>query len=54
MTKNKPNTYWGIKINEEVLFRGTYSECWDRLCESFHDQTLAELKKSNVRIARVA
>jgi len=53
MTDNKRN-YWGIvRENGNVVFDGTFVECWDHLVKTFGDRTLKEIIEAGYKITRI-
>lgn len=47
-------TYWGIKHGKNIIFRGTFQECWEDFTKHYADMRVADLVSQNVRITRVA
>ena len=51
MEKPKP-TYWAVYREKAVLFDGSFTQCWDYLCDNFMHCTIRELQNADIRIAR--
>lgn len=52
VTKSK---YWGVMctFKNDILFQGTFVECWDYMMKNWSDITLKQLQIRGVKIARV-
>lgn len=48
------NHYWAIFEKKEVVFSGTFSQCWDELINRFYNLTVGQLELAGVKIARKA
>lgn len=44
--------YWGIWHGENIVFRGTHTECWNHLVTHYRDSTVGSLQEQSIRIAR--
>lgn len=51
MQKSKTH-YWAIFQDREVIFEGTFTECWYKLISTFGNVKLATLQNEGVKIAR--
>ncbi len=46
------STYWAIFQLKEIIFEGTYSECWKELVSRYGDQKVQSLVERGIRISR--
>lgn len=44
--------YWTIKQHNEVLFTGTFIECWNRFVTEYGDMIISEAAQAGYRITR--
>lgn len=51
MEKSKSN-YWAVFHQKEILFSGTFTECWNHLVEMSGDQKVSEVVATGYRVAR--
>jgi hypothetical protein len=49
-----PRHYWAVFHQTEVMFSGTFKECWDFFVESHGNQKLKQVVDAGYRIARKA
>ncbi|OWK39512.1 hypothetical protein [Fimbriiglobus ruber] len=50
----KSRNYWAVFQGREVLFEGSFSDCWTQLTEQFGKQTVSSLVKNGIRIGRLS
>jgi len=53
MEKSK-TTYWAVYQQKDILFSGTFTQCWNYLTMEFGHMTMAEVVMVGVKIARKA
>ena len=46
------SSYWAIFQGKEILFEGSFTECWKELVKRFASRTVASLVSGDIRIAR--
>lgn len=51
MEKSKP-TYWAVFQGKDVLFSGSFKECWNDLMIRYAHLKVGQLAKHDIRIAR--
>lgn len=51
-TETKKPSYWGVHNCGKVLYRGTHTECWLWLVNTYVNDTLASLVERDIKIAR--
>lgn len=51
MEKSK-KYYWAVFQGRDVLFEGSFNDCWKHLTEQYSNETVANLVKSGIRISR--
>lgn len=51
MEKSK-KYYWALFHGEDVIFEGSFNDCWKHLTEQYADETVANLVKQHIRISR--
>lgn len=55
MTDNENKRhYWAVKRHHEILFTGTFTECWEHFVETMGEETLTALDAAGYRVARGA
>lgn len=50
--KTRAKNYWSVFHKKEVLFSGTYTECWKFFVESEGNYKLKDLVEDGYRVAR--
>ena len=53
MEKSSKTNYWAVLQGREVLFSGSFNDCWTHLTERFSAETVASLTEQGIRIGRV-
>lgn len=52
MTDKNKRHYWAVRNRDEILFTGTFNECWEELIKRFYNLTVGQLELAGVRISR--
>lgn len=50
---SKKKHYWGITREKEVIFSGSFKDCWEQLCKKFTDYPVRYLMENNIKIERI-
>jgi hypothetical protein len=50
--ENSKKYYWGIFEGQELLFEGSFSQCWIEFLARFPTMTVKLIGEKNIRIAR--
>ena len=50
--EKSPKHYWAICEGKNVLFAGSFNECWRSFVVTFGSYAVAELDTRGIRIAR--
>lgn len=45
--------YWAVFQGRQVLFEGSFTDCWQHLTERFADRAVSWLSDKGVRIGRL-
>lgn len=45
--------YWGVTRNKQILFEGSFSECWKFMVDEFGSFTVGDLSKVGIKIERI-
>ena len=51
MEKSK-KYYWAVFQGRDVLFEGSFNDCWQHLVSSYCNQTVRSLVERGIRISR--
>ena len=50
--EKSPKHYWAVYEGKEVVFSGSFNECWEHLGERYADEKVSALFEDGIRIAR--
>ena len=53
MEKSSKTNYWAVLQGRDVLFSGSFNDCWKHLTDCYAAETVASLTERGIRIGRV-
>lgn len=55
MTNKQKSKYWGViwTFQNDILFQGTFNECWEYVMKNWSDVTLKQLQIRGIKISRI-